>query len=70
MSCKYKNRKRTKNGYVDIEKEIWEKQTFPEDKFRFVLEKFTRHLSVYFWQILNIVLVSAKTNLKYSKGTV
>lgn len=43
---KYKNRKRTTNGYINIEKEIWEKQTFPKDKFGFVLEKFVKHLSV------------------------
>ena len=43
---KYKNRKRTANGYINIKKEIWEKQTFPEDKFGFVLEKFIKHLGV------------------------
>lgn len=33
---KYKNRKRTKQGYINIEKEVWETQVFPENKFEFV----------------------------------
>ncbi len=41
---KYKNRKRTASGYINIEKNIWEKQTFPKDKFEFVKRKLARHL--------------------------
>jgi DNA modification methylase len=33
---KYKNRKRTPSGYINIKKELWEKENFPEDKFNFV----------------------------------
>ena len=36
---KYKNRKRTTNGYINIDKDSWEKQTFPDDKFKFVKTK-------------------------------
>lgn len=41
---KYKNRKRTPTGYINIDKEVWEKQVFPEDKFSFVKTKLIRHL--------------------------
>ena len=41
---KYKNRKRTSNGYVNIDKEVWEKQKFPEDKFNFVKTKLLNSL--------------------------
>ncbi|MEZ4884743.1 MAG: hypothetical protein R3E32_08470 [Chitinophagales bacterium] len=34
---KYKNRKRTKNGYINIEQSVWEDANFPKDKFRFVV---------------------------------
>lgn len=43
---KYKNRKRTPNGYINIEKEVWEKQAFPEDKFNFVKTKLLKHLEI------------------------
>lgn len=43
---KYKNRKRTPNGYINIEKEAWEKLVFPEDKFSFVKTKLVKHLEV------------------------
>ena len=36
---KYKNRKRTPNGYFTIEKEKWEESVFPKDKFQFVKTK-------------------------------
>lgn len=41
---KYKNRKRTPNGYINIDKDVWEKQVFPEDKFSFVKTKLVSHL--------------------------
>ena len=50
---KYKNRKRTPNGYINIEKDTWEKQVFPEDKFSFVKEKFLRHLEIIMTDIKN-----------------
>lgn len=43
---KYKNRKRTPNGYINIDKIVWEKQVFPEDKFNFVKTKLTKHLEI------------------------
>lgn len=36
---KYKNRKRTSSGYINIDKNIWEKENFPEDKFDYVKNK-------------------------------
>ena len=48
---KYKNRKRTASGYINIEKDVWEKQTFPKDKFGFVQEKLTRHLGTILMDI-------------------
>lgn len=41
---KYKNRKRTPKGYINLNKEAWEKQVFPEDKFKFVKFRLTQHL--------------------------
>lgn len=43
---KYKNRRRTPNGYINIDKDVWEKQVFPEDKFGFVKAKLLRHLEI------------------------
>lgn len=50
---KYKNRKRTKNGYINIEKEVWEKQNFPENKWTFIKSKLTDHLKVMLDDIKN-----------------
>lgn len=41
---KYKNRKRTPSGYINIDKEEWEKSVFPDDKFEFVKKKLTTKL--------------------------
>ena len=43
---KYKNRKRTPTGYVNIEKGVWEQQNFPNDKFYFVKTKILKRLEV------------------------
>jgi DNA modification methylase len=43
---KYKNRKRTPNGYINIDKEVWENQVFPENKFAFVKDKLVNQLEV------------------------
>lgn len=43
---KYKNRKRTPTGYVNIEKEAWEQQNFPNDKFHFVKTKIIKQLEI------------------------
>jgi len=50
---KYKNRKRTENGYINIDKEEWEKAQFPENKFLFVKEKFLHHLKIIIEDIEN-----------------
>lgn len=50
---KYKNRKRTPNGYINIDKEVWEKQVFPEDKFNFVKSKLVNHLEIILNDIKN-----------------
>lgn len=50
---KYKNRKRTPNGYINIDKDAWEKQTFPEDKFYFVKAKLIKHLETILVDIKN-----------------
>lgn len=50
---KYKNRKRTPNGYINIDKDVWEKQAFPEDKFSFVKTKLTKHLEIILGDIKN-----------------
>jgi hypothetical protein len=43
---KYKNRKRTQNGYINIDKNIWEGKVFPDDKFVFVKTKLQRQLEI------------------------
>ena len=43
---KYKNRKRTSLGYIDIEKDEWEKSYFPVDKFEFVKCAMTQQLEI------------------------
>ncbi|MDI6734940.1 MAG: hypothetical protein QME42_01890 [bacterium] len=43
---KYKNRKRTPMGYINIDKETWERQNFPIDKFGFVRNNLLRKLIV------------------------
>lgn len=43
---KYKNRKRIPGGYINIEKESWEKEKFPFDKFNFVKTKLLKHLEI------------------------
>jgi hypothetical protein len=51
---KYKNRKRTPTGYINIAKEVWEKQAFPEDKFSYVKTKLIRHLEIKLTDIKNM----------------
>lgn len=48
---KYKNRKRTPTGYINIDKDAWEKQTFPDDKFGFVKSKLLKHLETIIFDI-------------------
>ena len=43
---KYKNRKRTTNGYINIEKERWENEKFPDNKFSFVKTKLFNHIEI------------------------
>lgn len=50
---KYKNRKRTPNGYINIDKVIWENQFFPEDKFNFVKSKLINRIEVILHDIEN-----------------
>ena len=44
---KYKNRKRTPSGYINILKEEWEKKQFPNDKFLFVKNKISQKIYLY-----------------------
>ncbi|MBW8001100.1 MAG: site-specific DNA-methyltransferase [Planctomycetes bacterium] len=50
---KYKNRKRTPSGYINIDKEVWENQNFPEDKFVFVKFKLYNQLEAIFYDVVN-----------------
>jgi DNA modification methylase len=60
---KYKNRKRTPNGYVNINRENWERETFPDNKFGFVKSKLIEKLNM----ILNDLLKSYGSNLNIPK---
>ena len=42
---KYKNRKRTPNGYVNIERKKWEDKNFPANKYNFVKSRLLEKLS-------------------------
>ncbi len=48
---KYKNRKRTRNGYINIEKEKWEEDNFPTDKHDYVKTKIINHLSTILFDL-------------------
>ncbi len=50
---KYKNRRRTQTGYINIDKDVWETQTFPEDKCGFVKAKLLKHLGIIIFDIEN-----------------
>lgn len=50
---KYKNRKRTPKGYIYIDKDDWEKQVFPKDKFNLVKTKLVKKLEIIFSDIKN-----------------
>lgn len=43
---KYKNRIRTPNGYINVNKEKWESQVFPLDKFNYVKTTLSNHLEL------------------------
>ncbi|MBL7128025.1 MAG: hypothetical protein ISS16_03470 [Ignavibacteria bacterium] len=43
---KYKNRRRTPNGYIRIDKEKWERQNFPGDKYSYVSNKLIDRLEI------------------------
>lgn len=57
---KYKNRKRTPRGYINIDKNIWEKQVFPKDKFEFVKSKLLDRLQIILNDIINYYGVNEK----------
>lgn len=65
---KYKNRKRTPNGYINIDKEVWENQVFPEDKFAFVKEKLVNQLKMMLLDIKEFY-GSNETQPKIFKGS-
>lgn len=50
---KYKNRKRTPNGYISIEKNKWEEENFPQNKFQFVKNKIIEKLSIVNYDLKN-----------------
>lgn len=43
---KYRNRRRTPEGYIAIPLERWQASAFPMDKHRFVLDRFSEHLGM------------------------
>jgi len=50
---KYKTRKRTPNGYIQIDKHKWENQNFPADKFEFVKGKIGNNLENIIFDLKN-----------------
>ncbi|MGM9790798.1 MAG: DNA methyltransferase [Candidatus Cryptobacteroides sp.] len=50
---KYRYRKRTKNGYIDIPKEQWENEHFPGDRFSLVACKIAEKLNIALFDIRN-----------------
>ncbi len=43
---KYKNRRRTMDGYINIDKITWENETFPSDKFDYVKKELLAKLNI------------------------
>lgn len=71
---KYKNRKRTPTGYINIDKDLWESQVFPDDKFSFVKEKIVASLELvlddlkyHYGQVLHVPLVFNGNCLEFDK---
>ena len=61
---KYKNRKRTPSGYINIQKEEWEKNNFPADKFLFVKNKILKKINLYLSDIqYNYGLIEKKPQI-------
>lgn len=50
---KYKNRKRIPSGYINIDKEKWEQQNFPEDKLNLVKSKLVAKIKIMLDDIEN-----------------
>ncbi len=50
---KYKNRKRTQSGYINIPKDEWERKMFPSDKFEFVKHKLLQKINTALFDIQN-----------------
>lgn len=50
---KYKNRRRTPRGYIEIDKSEWESLNFPEDKFSFVIDNYQRHMQTVLSDLKN-----------------
>lgn len=50
---KYRYRKRTKNGYIDIPKAQWEDEHFPGDRFLLVVNKIVNKLKIALFDICN-----------------
>ena len=50
---KYRYRKRTKNGYVDIPKSVWEDEHFPCDRFQLVVDKIVGKLNAILYDLKN-----------------
>lgn len=50
---KYRYRKRTKNGYIDIPKAQWEDEHFPGDRFLLVVNRIVDKLNVALYDICN-----------------
>ena len=50
---KYRYRKRTKTGYTDIPKAVWEDEHFPANRFQFVVEIIVEKLNVFLYDIKN-----------------
>ncbi|MGC3362695.1 hypothetical protein, partial [Enterococcus faecalis] len=42
---KYRNRRRIKNGYINIPIQQWEEEHFPKDKFNYVLNKIINNIN-------------------------
>jgi DNA modification methylase len=43
---KYRNRKRTPSGYIQIPMDVWQRSMFPEDKFEHVINVFLKHVQM------------------------
>ena len=61
---KYRNRKRTPTGYLDIPIDIWQQSIFPEDKFDYVLNIYIDRVKLMINDVRTVISTGNSKNIK------